>query len=327
LCLLNSAGVAAEDGPSLKGRLFTLSGKSAANQRAGHVGVGILDLQTGTWSKLFEPRSAAARVSPDGRFVAYPEMTKPSDRDSAATFLFDVDGELEPAPVFDRPGLIVGWGGDTSALLVQTLKMGDRSVAGLESWLVTVKTKKRTRLSISEREQVLDLSPDGRRVLICKIPDRAGAGDERGTIPAVDLAALDGTARTRLIDGYTLKAENNVPGSAGWRHRFTPDGRNVVYAKIDPENGAASLWSVDLNGENRKRLVSPAERESVDTFCISPDGKHIAAVFEKKEPGQGDVPATNSWELSILDIGGAHRRAIPLPLLRFNVLDWRPAAP
>jgi hypothetical protein len=253
-------------------------------------------------------------------------MTKPGDQNTAATFLFDVDGELDAAPVFDRAGIIVGWTGDGSGLVLYSMRMGDRSVPVVESWLVTVKTKKGTRLSIPESEMVLDVSPDGRRVLICK-PEPANPGAESLTIPAVDLATIDGMYRTPLIDGYTVKTEGGVPWLAPLRHRFTPDGRSVVYAKIDPDKRSISLWSVSLTGNNRKRLVTAPERATAGSLCISPDSKHIAVVFEKVEPGDRGVPPTLSCDMAILDIDGTHQRSIPLPLLEFRILDWRPSAP
>jgi hypothetical protein len=192
--------------------------------------------------------------------------------------------------------------------------------------MVDLKDRKGTKLPFSERELIHDLSPGGWSVLLHTNPAPADIPDSRGALPAIDLVAIDGSSRTRLVEGYKLNSGRDTAASR-WQHRFLPDGRRVIYSRIDPETEAVSLWSVGLNGEGRKCIVPAPEHESAESFCIAPDGRHLAIVFAKEEPVEDGGPPSRSWELSIVDIDGTHRRPMPLPLLSFDLLDWRPAAP
>jgi hypothetical protein len=101
----------------------------------------------------------------------------------------------------------------------------------------------------------------------------------------------------------------------------------VIYTRIEPKTDAASLWPAGLDGKVRRCLVRAGEREPVDTFCISPDGRHLGVVFVAEVPSEKGQRPSRTWELSVLDSDGTHRRPMPLVPLRFDVLDWHPVGP
>lgn len=89
------------------------------------------------------------------------------------------------------------------------------------------------------------ISPDGKRVV-------ANAKDGSLWLLNADL-----TDAKLLVDART-----NTP-------RFSPDG-NVIYYVFDDTD----LFSIDLNGENRKPLATNVK---VMEYTVSPDGKQILA--------------------------------------------------
>jgi hypothetical protein len=145
-------------------------------------------------------------------------------------------------------------------------------------------------------------------------------------IQAIELVNTDGSGRTRLVDSYTIQGDDGVSARSVVR-RFTPNGRSVIYLRIDPKSHDLSLWSIGVDGKNPTCVVPIGDNESVGSFCISPDGKHLAVVFVSELPDADIQLGRRAWELFVLDIDGKNRRPFPVILRQFDLLDWRPSGP
>jgi tRNA A-37 threonylcarbamoyl transferase component Bud32/Tol biopolymer transport system component len=146
--------------------------------------------------------------------------------------------------------------------------------------------------------QVVDISPDGKSILINDTLPGGRAIDAfylRRTDGSPAIRLGEGTANVFSPDGKWVLAEPKgstktlvmVPTGAGETRTipvpidlsqwwFFPDGRRILASGIVP-NGRTRLFSVDLEGGSY-RQVAP---DDVDTFLgempISPDGKLVAA--------------------------------------------------
>jgi Tol biopolymer transport system component len=319
---VNAVGTFAADPddklPPLEGRLFTNTRNTGLNQQAGHpFGVGQLDLRTGTWTTLpiDHVQGNTPCVSHDGRFVAFYGRLQPA-AGRGHFFIYDVDADAAIETELTGGALTTAWSSDGQSLLIQRLGIGNR---GWQTWRVSPDGKTQEQLSLPSTI-VHDWSPDGQRLLIAHWPDNDGRPVTPNSIPAIDLVKLDGAERKRLVDGYLLPEDQRHD----IRAKFMPDGRRVLYPQIDPKTGTISVWTVGIDGEDRKCVLASDEKHRVDTFCVSPDGKKLAVVLAS---GDRNNPASLSWELNILDLETKERRPIPLALLQFEVFAWRRAAP
>jgi Tol biopolymer transport system component len=65
-----------------------------------------------------------------------------------------------------------------------------------------------------------------------------------------------------------------VPTGGGGRARFLPDGSGLVYLQGETI-GAQDFWLVDMTTKRPRQLTRPSSAASINSFDISPDGKHI----------------------------------------------------
>lgn len=324
LCTTHVSSVWAEDDQTapLAGRLFTYNPKRGG-QADGLGGGGVLDLKTGTWSRISENINSLSRVSPNGSFVASPLPGLASDSKSRGVYVLDLDGERLPTRLADGNVVARGWSSDGRWLLAVDANHKSGDAVAPETWRLNVDGKTRERLPLKETDWPDDWSPDGRRVLVTNRAERGPNTDGGIYVPPVEIVGIDGTGRNRIVEA--AKAGNRISIVAGRTPRFTPDGQRVIYGVQSAKGLSASIWSVNIDGKDRKCLVPEGPDEYPDSFCVSPDGRHLAVVFVTEERGEVGQPVIQSRELSIVAIDGTHRRRLPLPLDNFYVLDWRTA--
>ena len=104
------------------------------------------------------------------------------------------------------------------------------------------------------------LSPDGTRMVYLT----------NLTMGQDDIVVADSLARNPVN-------VTNDAAADGWPV-WTPDGSRIVYAS---GRGSFSLWSMNPNGSERKRLTSPKPPLSDARPSVSPDGKRI--VFNRAQ--------------------------------------------
>ena len=71
----------------------------------------------------------------------------------------------------------------------------------------------------------------------------------------------------------------------GGAHRFMPSGAALVYLQgIESKD----FWLVDLATNKTRKLTDLSDRGYLNTFDITPDGKHL--VFDRFAPELGHRP-------------------------------------
>jgi Tol biopolymer transport system component len=292
-----------------KGHIFTAS-LAGQRERPELRGIGLLDPATGTWQQIFDGGNPAARVSPDGRWIAH---SKSSAEDAEkGIWLFDVTGERDPRRVFETTGRPM-WASDNRRLLVCDGR-------AMQSWLVDVGGGKPELLPLPNTDLARDWSSDGKTILVSSRADPQFAGRNYTYWPT-DIVGVDGTHRRRVVAG-----NDRTDGGRLNPCRFTPDGTKVVYAQNDPKDDTMSLWRVGVDGTGRECLLAATDHDFPGNFCVSPDGSRMAVAFMTFERGDDGRPDfdTAGAELAIMDADGRNRRQVRLPHSSFYyLLDWR----
>ena len=145
---------------------------------------------------------------------------------------------------------------------------------------------------------LLNVSPDGSRLLVRDYVQEAELGGPLWVIPAVGGAPLrlgavvahDGAwspdgkrvvfARREELyvagsDGSQPRKLATTPGRAFWL-RWSPDGARVRFTVVSPQGNTRSLWEVSAEGRGLQPV--PVGRREDDVDCCgewSPDGRHF----------------------------------------------------
>jgi len=103
-------------------------------------------------------------------------------------------------------------------------------------------------------------SPDGSQIIY--------AGPQVNVVSALVAIRLDGE-KVELPEIEVFRA--------GERMRFLPDGSGLVYMR--GKGNRLDFWLLDLATMKSRRLTQLESTDTMRTFDISPDGKHI--VFDR----------------------------------------------
>jgi Tol biopolymer transport system component len=242
-----------------------------------------IDPNDGESRVIFEGSSDRARVSPDGRNVAYSR--------AEGLWVRGLSGDSEPQRVADlnesNSGSPAVWSPDGKELIISVGRHGDR-----RGWLhktirVKIDGSKLEELPIPTEDNVQDWSPDGRRLL---------TASSRGAKMGWQLYVMrpDGTEQRRIT-------EKGNPFYA----RFSPDGRRVIYT----DNGLgdqSGIWVVDADGKNPRRVLA-VDRQTIPSACWSPDGKGVAVVISPLNPARRGDREYRPVRIVVMDLDGGHR--------------------
>lgn len=320
-------GVAAWAGPGL---LAALAG--GAEEKAGRIyafaefpdldkpveGIIAIDPERATWELIpgTEMASQHARVTPDGRFLAYaiPPIAGPA---RTGVWVRPVRGEFEPIRISTGRCWPVCWSGDAEQLILfipgrrADVRQPDRPPILSQYVRVNADGSHPLSLPFGERDYVGDWSSDGQWLLVNTIPRAIGDSGRH-----VYLSHPDGTGR-RLI----YEEDRDSPGRDDIAIGFTPDGHRIAFRQIISSGTTAASWTVDLQGKDRRPI--PLKEDDID-FAWSPDGSRLAVGFRDPEP-DGERNSKPPHRLAIMDADGGDRRFLALPRTRLLVLlDWRP---
>jgi len=70
-----------------------------------------------------------------------------------------------------------------------------------------------------------------------------------------------------------LQTGENMLIGTGWSPSFSPDGKKIVYCKV--ENSESSIWIMDVDGDNQSKITDNNTLKSAQRPRFSPDGKYI----------------------------------------------------
>lgn len=261
-----------------------------------------IDPKTGAWKMVTDKENArAARVSPDGETLAFTV--------AGETWDCDTGGGNAPGQIIDKGGWPI-WSPDSKQLITtkQTLvskKEGWKS----ETWRQNANGSKPIRLPIPATDVVRDWSADGKWLVT-----RSSRDSPDGKGSRLYLMTADGENQTALTkEGYSSQP------------RFAPDSRRVAY--IRHNKGENSLWVMDIDGKNPRRVFEDASI-GIMNVCWSPDGKRFALQlidWSAKGPGYGNFDTAN-WRIEIMDVDGQNRHELKpakAAVVFVGDLDWR----
>jgi Tol biopolymer transport system component/DNA-binding winged helix-turn-helix (wHTH) protein len=228
------------------------------------------------------------RSSPPPRVVGYTQITHDGLRKETTV----TDGERLYFSELDGDHFVVAQvsvtGGETSVLAIPFKNVGPLDIAPDGSallvgsfedtsketplWSVPLPTGSPHRLSDSSRGATW--SSDGSEIAFVNGSDIYVA-KSNGSQPR-KLATLSGTA---------------------WDLRFSPNGRRLRFAALDPRNGSSTLWEVNRDGSGLHPLL-PGWNSTPHECCgnWTPDGKYY--VFQSLRDGRNNLwalPEQTHW--------------------------------
>ena len=116
-----------------------------------------------------------------------------------------------------------------------------------------------------------------------------------------------------------------------WATRFTkcswsPDGKQIAFMS-NAANGSSEIFSIDINGKNRRQLTQSNRGEDISDPMWSPSGKWIAYILGRIPAGGAPVDQIRAdGVISVIDtIGGADSKPIEATRgLPKQSLQWVP---
>ena len=249
---------------------------------------------------------SSARVSPDGRSIAF-LVTRPDfEKDENATELWLVDATAgDPHPLtFDRRH--VGqpqWSPDGRTLAFVAPDADEHP----QVWLLPLRGGEARRLTNAPNGvEHFSFKPDGSAIAFATadtLPKRQGEAKFVGAFQVGDqdlflrkeitpqhiwVQPLDGAAK-RLTSGTWSLEFSLPPGSAPSHLSWSPDGRQIAFARVPvPMSGrldSVSVCVVDVASGDIRSLTGATRFQNNPVW--SPDGKSIA--FWYPRDGRGDI--------------------------------------
>jgi Tol biopolymer transport system component len=112
-------------------------------------------------------------------------------------------------------------------------------------------------------------SPDGKRIAFCTfVFGFRGNGTTFHSAPQIHLIDPDGQNRKRLE-----KADGLNPV-------WSPDGKRLLFTRLEEESEGTSLWAIDVDGTNPRQLVKQEGKgDTIMGADWSPDGKSLVYAF------------------------------------------------
>jgi len=219
-------------------------------------------------------------ISPDGKYLAYSDMTGIHLKNVQTGEIFDVPQPAGPAPS-PSSWWPSGWFPDSTKVLATGVEPGPHYSAWVISVLGGLPRK------LCDNASAWSVSPDGSLILIKKAPGIDGFGD---------LAVMGAQGE----EPHTLvaRSQDAIPYQAVW----SPDGQRVAYDIIrhTPHGNEHSIESRDLKGGHPSVIVSDPET-GLFSFWWFPNGHFV---YSKAEPTFGPDRA-NLWEVQVNPSTGA----------------------
>jgi dipeptidyl aminopeptidase/acylaminoacyl peptidase len=267
-----------------------------------------VDPDAGTWVRITTEGNPLARVSPDGRRLAFVKGAGSAEKERGI-WTCSTRGDDEPNRITDLIGR-PSWSRDGKRLVISGTGKDDQN-SHFQTWMVQADGSEPMRLPIPETDIVLDWTPDDAWFLVSA---NRKAGLDFVNRPAYVIRP-DGTDEHRITESSDL---------VRWRHRFASGGKKVTYFQLD-KNDDCRLWIVDLDGRNRRVFLGEHDDRAPFGSVSSPDGNHEAILYFDRTPGddgkRNDV--IRGCTIEVVDADGTNARPLSLPEAgTLSLLDW-----
>jgi RNA polymerase sigma factor (sigma-70 family) len=242
------------------------------------------------------------RLSPDSKRIAFlvqvEENPPPGQDPRRKVYVRSLDG-AEPGIDLDVEAQVISWSPKGRQLAVTDVLVGDDGkTPKFVSWLVDVKTRRKTPLKVPDNQMITDWSSDGKYFLTTEFDD-----SKKEPASRLHLMRKDG-AEDKVLTAAGRQAEGG---------RLSPDGRRVLYEAPDPQRPMKDnepgygLFVLDIQQGKVTRVEGQPLNGDFMGYCWSPDGRRIAYAWR-----QNDTPPNQRTEshLVVADPDDRHATTI-----------------
>ena len=294
----------------------------------------ILLKSDGTVVKKFEPKGIeghihTVRLSPDrsqvlliSNFPITPGKPPPKSRGTSG-HLIDLNHSDKPAKlVFENLASVSGaaWSSDGKKLYLSDIDNAVRPNPNEpiphRGWIVDLTTEKREQFELPMGFAIIDLSPDGKMLLM---------GQERFLKATEDLKKY----RAAIVPLDTLKP-TLISETEFVPKRWSPDGKQVIgyrYDWSDPKKPRSIDVIINTVTKEELSVTRPEKVKSLTTnYAFANNGKELAFVWsEPADPDNKSIPLVLRCRLCIADRHGENFKEIYKTegLHRPMIFDWR----
>jgi TolB protein len=167
-----------------------------------------------------------------------------------------------------------------------------------------------TEASIDHEDVGPNWSPDGNRLVFVRYVE-GGCGCPQADLHAIFIARVD-PLRVRRLTAWRLNGSLNPD--------WSPDGRWILFATVDPAPRGRNLWLVHPNGNGLRRITrDPDDIFSYGKSTFSPDGTMI---ITSRSPGVGDA---GNADVYVMNLDGTHFRNLTRSVKWDSAPDWGPS--
>jgi beta-lactamase regulating signal transducer with metallopeptidase domain/Tol biopolymer transport system component len=282
----SSSGTASDE--HMPGRIYGRAGMEVRNKTGATEKITsmiAIDPNTGSWEPLASD-GYNMQLSPQKDRLAFCKFVNPPGKKYVLTDLYVANSRGGDSVKVAANANLPIWSPEGKRLLYSRIKTANDDRWQRGTWILDLGDKSAKTLPIAATEEVDDWSRDGEWFVT--VSDRHppfGSGYQ------LYVMHPDGTHERRITEGYGL---NCYP-------RFRPGTNQIVYKHQG--HGLDSLWLVDLDGSNRKQLLTSdkAGTGAPERSCWSPDGKWLAV---HRFDWQTDVPGVANPKKQKMRIAG-----------------------
>lgn len=274
-------------GVVLPGKVYLRAGveiKTRNGATGKWAGIIAVDPNSGEWERL-DADGFNIRVSPGGDRLAFCQFYGFPDKNGRMpTTLVVSNTHGRNLVQVAKDGGLAMWSPDGKRLLFNREARTKDDQRRHSAWLFDPADKQQKKLPIPETDEVDDWSRDGEwLVTVSNRQPPFGRGYQ------LYVMHPDGTHERRITDGHGLNCNP----------RFRPGTNQVAY------NHGEGLWLVDLDGTNRKQLLT-SDKNGVgvpnNACCWSPDGNWLAVI---RFDWQTEVPGVSNPKHERFRMAGA----------------------
>jgi Tol biopolymer transport system component len=255
------------------------------------IGLLAVNPETSKWRVVAGREVEGKAVSPDGRWLV--GIRGGNAVEDQGIWVYDLQGERPPRRVLEGRG-VPSWSGDGKQIVISKSLGRERFV----TWKVNADGTGAVKLPLADALFVTDFSGDGSWLVAASFDE---VGPDWGRIVLVH---PDGTGLHTVVGGK---------GSLTFT-RISPDGHSVAYVEdAFNVNALATLWLVDTDGRNRRKVPIDFGVGTRVRVCWSPDGSRLAL----------GLSTALGTRIALINRNGEGYRVLELPRWSLALVDWK----